>query len=124
MVDGLRWTTSSLADFLVAIEGRGAAELPRSLDELARAGVPGDLLEQLRALAAAGNAEADVVRAFYEALAAGIADGAVTARVSRQFVRLLRKQFGRPEECRELRGRVLVLVRAASGEVREGRMIV
>ena len=124
MNDVQRWTTSSLADFLLAIEGRGATELPRSLDELARAGVPGDLLEELRALVAAGNAEVDVVRAFYEALAAGIADGTIAARVSRQFVRALRKQFGRPEECRELRDCVLVLVRDANGETREDQVIV
>jgi hypothetical protein len=63
-------------------------------------------VDELRAFVTAGNAEADVVRALYEALAGLMADSTVNAPVSRQFVRTLRRQFDRPDECRELREKV------------------
>ena len=75
--------------------------------------MPSALLEELRALVATGYAEADVVRALYEALAAMVADGTIAAPVSRQLMRALRRQFGRPDECRDLREKVRLAVAAA-----------
>jgi len=72
--------------------------------------LPSALLEELRALVAAGHAQADVVRALYEALAALLADGTIDAPVSRQFVRTLRRQFGNTDECRDLREKVRMAV--------------
>jgi hypothetical protein len=57
--------------------------------------------------------EADVVRALYEALGGLVADGTVNAPVSRQFLRVLRRQFSRPDECRDVREKVRMAVVAA-----------
>jgi hypothetical protein len=106
-------SSNSLARFLVAIEGARSGHLPATLEDLAGAGLPSALLEELRALVATGYAEADVVRALYEALAAMVADGTIAAPVSRQLMRALRRQFGRPDECRDLREKVRLAVAAA-----------
>jgi Ca-activated chloride channel family protein len=101
-----RRVPTAVERFLVAVERAGLSRLPATLYELARMGLPEALVDELRAFVTAGNAEADVVRALYEALAGLVADSTVNAPVSRQFVRTLRRQFGRPDECRELREKV------------------
>jgi len=106
-------SSKSLDRFLVAIEGAGSGHLPATLQDLAGAGLPSALLDELCALVVAGYAEADVVRALYEALGGLVADGTVSAPVSRQFLRVLRRQFSRPDECRELREKVRMAVVAA-----------
>ena len=103
-----RRVPTALERFVVAVERAGPDRLPATLDELARMGLPEALVDELRVFVTAGNAEADVVRAFYEALASLVADSTVYAPVSRQFVRTLRRQFGRPDECRELREKVKI----------------
>jgi len=108
-----RESSKSLDRFLVAIEGAGSGHLPVTLEDLAGAGLPSALLDELRALVAAGYAEADVVRALCEALEGLVADGTISAPVSRQFLRALRRQFGNPDECRELRGKVKMATVAA-----------
>jgi Ca-activated chloride channel family protein len=115
-------SSQSLDRFLVAIEGSGAGHLPATLLDLARAGLPSALLDELCALVASGHAEADVVRAFLEALALLASEGAIAAPVSRQFLRALRHQFARPEACRDLRDSVLKLVRDANAQPREARL--
>jgi Ca-activated chloride channel family protein len=106
-------SSKSLDRFLVAIERAGSGHLPATLEDLAGAGLPSALLDDLRAVVVAGYVEADVVRALYEALGGLVADGTVSAPVSRQFLRVLRRQFGRPDECRELRGKVKMATAAA-----------
>jgi Ca-activated chloride channel family protein len=108
-----RDASKSLDRFLVAIEGAGFGHLPATLHGLARAGLPSALLDELRAFVTAGNAEADVVQALYEALASLVAEGTISAAVSRQFHRMLRRQFSSPDECRELREKVTTAVAAA-----------
>jgi Ca-activated chloride channel family protein len=106
-------SSKSLDRFLVAIEGAGSGHLPATLEELAGAGLPPALLDELCALVVAGYVEADVVRALYEAVGELIADGTVSAPVSRQFLRVLRRQFGQPDECRDLGEKVRMAVVAA-----------
>jgi uncharacterized protein (DUF488 family) len=105
--------------FLVAAERAGPNRLPVTLDELVHAGLPGALVDDLRVLVTQGHPEADVVRAFYEALASLVAVGVVNAPVSRQLLRALRRQFVRADECRDLRDSVLKLVRDATAQPRE-----
>ena len=94
--DGLSLPESTLTRFFAALEGAGLGHLPATLDDLAGAGLPSSLLDELRALVATGYAEADVVHAFYEALAAMVADGTIAAPVSRQLMRALRRHL---ESC-------------------------
>ena len=108
-----RRVPTAVERFLVAVERAGPDRLPARLDELARMGLPDALVDELRAFVNAGNAEADVVRALYEALAGLVADSTVNAPVSRQFARVLRRQFGRPDECRDVREKVRMAVTAA-----------
>jgi hypothetical protein len=58
---------------------------------------------------------------LYEALAKLVADRTIAVPVSRQFARALRHQFARPEECRDLRDRVLELVGDTCGQARDAR---
>ena len=114
----------SLDRLLVALEGAGPGHLPATLGDLAAAGLPRELLTLLEDLVRGGHDEKVVVRALLEALGAMLADGSIKARASRQFVRALRHQFARPDECRDLRDRVLELVRDATSPPREARLSV
>jgi Ca-activated chloride channel family protein len=117
-------SSAGVGIFLVKLARLSPNRLPRSIADLAHSGLPEDLVDGLRALVAEGNSETDVVRAFLDAVGELLAHGTINVKPSRQLARALRNQFGRPEECRELRDRVLVLVRDASGETREVRVIV
>jgi hypothetical protein len=110
---GVSFPEATLTRFLAALEGAGPGHLPATLDDLDGAGLPSAVLDELRALVAAGHAETDVVRALYETLAVLVADGTIAAPVSRQFLRSLRRQFGHPDECREMRERVKIATVAA-----------
>jgi hypothetical protein len=94
------------------------------LGDLAGAGLPPRLLTLLEDLVRGGHDEKVVVRALLEALGAMLADGSIKARASRQFVRALRHQFARSDECRDLRDRVLELVRDATSPPLEARLSV
>ena len=109
-----RESRSSLDSLVATIERDGPARLPSTLRDLASAGLPAVLQAALGDLIRSGQNEREVVRALLEALGGMLADGSIKVRVSRQFARFLRRQFKRPEECRELRDRVLELVRDAS----------
>jgi hypothetical protein len=114
--DGVSLPESTLTRALATLAGAGSGNLPTTLVDLERAGLPSALLDELRALVAAGHAEADVVRALYEALAVLMADGTIAAPVSRQFVRRIRNQFADPNESGELRARVRQATRIAARE--------
>ena len=108
-----RRVPTAVERFLAAVERAGPDRLPATLDELASTGLPDALVDELRAFVTAGNAEADVVRALYEALAVLVADGTINAPVSRQFLRFLRRQLSGTDNNRELRARVKTAAAAA-----------
>ncbi len=108
-----RESSTSLDRFFAAIEGAGSGNLPATLEDLAEAGLPSALLDELWALIVAGHVETDVVRAFLETLGAMLVDGSIRARVPRQFARTLRRQFAGDDEARELRWTVRDAVGAA-----------
>jgi Ca-activated chloride channel family protein len=108
-----RESSTSLDRFFAAIEGAGPGNLPATLEDLAEAGLPSALLDELWALIVAGHVETDVVRAFLETLGARLVDGSIRARVPRQFARTLRRQFAGDDEARELRRTVRDAVGAA-----------
>ena len=102
--------------FLGSVASLHSGRLPRSIRDLERIGLPADILDDLRFLVAGGNAEADVVRAFFDAVGALLADGTIDVKVSRQLARALRRVFAEPQECAPLRENVRALLQAAMSE--------
>ena len=101
--DGYRFVIVLLDHHL---SGSRRTALARTLAELTRFGVAGEISAALAALVAQGHAESDVLRAFFEALV----PWAIAMGASRQLLRALRNQFKAPERCADLRSAVAAIV--------------